>query len=731
MLYKINQPLWRVKHPQQLVHITPTALTPSPLIRYPEFMKKLYRNIINFDLKAALTRWFVQLNRPFVAAFITAFIALNLIFLYHGAHFLFGDHDWKYLKNGLTLSDGLFEGRFSQFILINLLTSGDILPLINNLIGFLGYSLGIALLARYWQLPNTKKAYVLFALFATITPYILSFMYFAFLIPAVLSWNAVVITALIISEKETRFSLSKTLLATLLLTLALGGYPPVINLIGTAFAARLLFASLSPSPTVSHTTPTSHCEPRDVRSTTPKQTSLSVARAEQPTQHLVVRTSRKASAFRSGTIHNSCEAHNSSSSPQFKTENCSQEQFCQGDGECRCYKGRRERGVHKAYISERRRLYDRCYPSPLFHTYRYTFLNIILALITYKLCLLYFTHTGAINPNYYNLQTITLAEIPQKALLTLQNLIKQFGITLPFISLKYKIITAALTLLALTTIIPSLKREAHNSSPSVSYITPSPIAGEEYCERTTDVLQRRGAYIEVRDPTEDRLPSVSYITIFFPAIFFLATLLAPLSTFFLSTSLAETEFSPRIDFFGFAYAIAAMLALCLKSPKIWLKNVALLLAISSIFISARALFAAQKTWHLGFTAEMAYYRRILKRYEQNDLFNPQNRYIIVQAGSPSFRQKYEHTPYNRSSDDLLDISYTPGLNSGVMWNYYAPTPYADETSYVYTFTPTPEFKQQLAKAAPYPKENSVAVGPYWLLLTLTPQSLQNLRTRYQ
>ncbi|MBP3687104.1 MAG: hypothetical protein J6J35_01915, partial [Alphaproteobacteria bacterium] len=266
--------------------------------------------------------------------------------------------------------------------------------------------------------------------------------------------------------------------------------------------------------------------------------------------------------------------------------------------------------------------------------------------------------------------------------------------------------------------------------------TPSPIAGEEYCERTTDVLQGRGAYIEVRDPTEDRLPSVSYITIFFPAIFFpaiffLATLLAPLSTFFLSTSLAETEFSPRIDFFGFAYAIAAMLALCLKSPKIWLKNVALLLAISSIFISARALFAAQKTWHLGFTAEMAYYRRILKRYEQNDLFNPKNRYIIVQAGSPSFRQKYEHTPYNRSSDDLLDISYTPGLNSGVMWNYYALTPYADETSYVYTFTPTPEFKQQLAKAAPYPKENSVAVGPYWLLLTLTPQSLQNLRTRYQ
>ena len=715
MLYKINQPLWRVKHPQQLVHITPTALTPSPLIRYPEFMKKLYRNIINFDLKAALTRWFVQLNRPFVAAFLTAFIALNLVFLYHGAHFLFGDHDWKYLKNGLTLSDGLFEGRFSQFILINLLTSGDILPLINNLIGFLGYSLGIALLARYWQLPSTKKAYVLFALFATITPYILSFMYFAFLIPAVLSWNAVVITALIISEKETRFSLSKTLLATLLLTLALGGYPPVINLIGTAFAARLLFASLSPSSS-SFTPSTSHCEPRDVRSTTPWLTSLKSLLRRNPLRVIA----RRAVRHNAVAIHNSCEAHNASPSVSHtpSTSHCE---------------------VSRKAITEA--IHNSCEahntsPSPLFHTYRYTFFNIILAFIIYKLILIYFTHTGAINPNYYNLQTITLSEIPQKALLTLQNLIKQFGITLPFISLKYKIITAALTLLALTTLIPSLKREAHNTSPSLTHPTPSPIAGEEYCERTTDVLQGRGAYIEVRDPTEDRLPSVSYITIFFPAIFFpaiffLATLLAPLSTFFLSTSLAETEFSPRIDFFGFAYAIAAMLALCLKSPKIWLKNVALLLAISSIFISARALFAAQKTWHLGFTAEMAYYRRILKRYEQNDLFNPKNRYIIVQAGSPSFRQKYEHTPYNRSSDDLLDISYTPGLNSGVMWNYYALTPYADETSYVYTFTPTPEFKQQLAKAAPYPKENSVAVGPYWLLLTLTPQSLQNLRTRYQ
>ena len=197
-----------------------------------------------FDLALWLKQRAQKADPLFWLAFAVAFVALNLIFLFHGAHFLFGDHDWKYLKPGLSLGAGLFEGRFAQFLPINILSGGDILPIINNILGFAGFSLGVALLARYWRLPRQKSAWLLFALFTAVTPYILSFMYFAFLIIPVLGWSAFILGCLLISEKETRFSPIRSLSAIALATLALGGYPPVINLMAVALAVRLLFAAL-------------------------------------------------------------------------------------------------------------------------------------------------------------------------------------------------------------------------------------------------------------------------------------------------------------------------------------------------------------------------------------------------------------------------------------------------------------------------------------------------------
>jgi hypothetical protein len=128
-------------------------------------MKNLYQKICDFDL-IALFKSRLQISAPFICGFLCAFLSLNLIFLYHGAHFLFGDHDWKYLSDGIKLNAGLFEGRFSQFILINLLSQGEIFPILNNVIGFFGFSLGIALLAKYWEIPRTKTAYIIFCLFS-------------------------------------------------------------------------------------------------------------------------------------------------------------------------------------------------------------------------------------------------------------------------------------------------------------------------------------------------------------------------------------------------------------------------------------------------------------------------------------------------------------------------------------------------------------------------------------
>lgn len=530
-------------------------------------MKNLYQKISDFDL-IALIKSHIKISAPFISGFLCAFLALNLIFLYHGAHFLFGDHDWKYIADGIKLNAGLFEGRFTQFILINLLSQGEIFPIINNAIGFLGFSLGIALLAKYWNIPKTKTAYIIFCLFTAVTPYILSFMYFAFLVIPVLSWNAFIIGALIISETEQSFLIKKTLMASALIVLALGGYPPVINLIAVALMARLLFCIINE-----------------------KQT-----------------------------------------------------------------------------------------PKSLIIKYRYTAVNIIIAFIVYKLLLIYFTKTGAINESYYNLQTTPLSEWPSKAWTAFKDMFIQFGITLPFITASYKTLITAVTLFALTAVITN---KTHTK--------------------------------------KQRLIEVCLALFIF---------LAGLITFFLSTSVKETEFSPRIDFFGFMYGVSAMLALLLSSPKITYKNMAYLLALISIILSTHLLFEAEKVWHLGFKGEINLYKRIGKRFQADSLFNTHNHYIIVQGGTAEFRSKFYHTPYNRGSDDLLSISYVPGMASGVMWNYYGTKNYADPTAYVYTFRPDAPFIQHLQIARPWPDKSSVAVGGYWIFLGLTEQGIKDLKSRY-
>ncbi len=525
----------------------------------PQKTTTLAEKILNFDILNLIKQLYQQADKPFWLAFLTAFISLNLIFLYHGAHFLFGDHDWRYLKEGISLGAGLFEARFTQFIPINLLSRGEIYPILNNLFGFAGFSLGIALLARYWNLPHQKRYYTLFALFSTITPYILSFMYFAFLIMPVLGWNAFILGALVISEKEQKFSLFRTIAAVFLVIMALGGYPPVINLIAVILSIKLLQNSL----------------------TLPHETKFA------------------------------------------------------------------------DFISAQ------------FNRYKWTFANLLIGLLGYKLCLWGLEQTGAVNTAYYNLQTTPIAEWGNKFILVSKDVFRQFMVTLPFIPATYKALTLALVVLGLCLIIKHLSTKS------------APISQKFIIFALTIIC-----------------------------------LYAPLVTLFISTSLAETEFSPRIDFFGLMYLYAGLFAIILSAPnkeKVF-KNIGTALAIAIIFVSANNLFEAQKVWKLGFDAEMKLYRRAAARFMASPAFSLNQKYIMIQGGIASFRPRFYHTPYDIKSDDLLSISYVPGLNPGVMWNYYAPKDFADTTSYVYTLKPDAPTAAQIRQSAGWPHQNSTAIS---------------------
>lgn len=531
-------------------------------------MENLQNKILNFDLKALIISKIKKADRPFWLSFFITLIALNIIFLYHGTNFMFGDHDWKYLKNDIPLNSGLFEARFSQFLLINGLSYGKILPIINNFLGFCGFCLGISLLAKYWEIPHTPKSYITFSLFTSLTPYILSFMYFAFLVIPCLSWNAFIIGGLLISTKEQKFSILKTLTASTIFMLALGGYPPVINLYATALCTKLFLDSY----------------------------------------------------------------------------------------------------LKKLPLKE------------LLLTHRYSVINFLLGAFFYKLCIIYFTKTGAINPNYYNLQTIPFNQYLDKFILISKDLFKQFTVTLPFIEAPYKLTTLIIILLAITSLI--VKSSKNHPNKLIS-------------------------------------------TIFFIGIFYSA-----LITLFLSTSIKETEFSPRIDFFGLLYVYSAMLCIIMHLKLKFAQNLAFICCLFSIFINTNTLLNAQKVWKLGFETELNLHKRVNKRYENSPLFNQYGKYIIVQGGSPSFRHKYYTTPYSHTSDDLLDISYVPAMNSGVMLNYYTSPEYADTTAYVYTFRPDAQAIEYLKTASPWPSINSTYIGGYYIIKILDQQGLNYLRSQY-
>ena len=663
----------------------PTASSPVSPANSPA--RPFCERLREFDLPQIVTRRLQNADRPFWLAFAVVFLALNLIFLFHGAHFMFGDHDWKYLKHGISLGAGLFEGRFSQFVPVTLLSRGEILPIINNALGFAGFALGIALLARYWRLPHTKTAYVMFALSAAITPYILSFMYFAFLVIPVLGWNMFVIGALLVSEKEERFSLPRTAVAAVLTTLALGGYPPVINLIAVAFSVRLLFAALFEIP-----------HPGAVPGTRSQSAAPIASHAQS--------TARIPSPAAAAPAHISSPDAIVPGAPLPLSLPLVLKTLCR--------------------------------------RYRWTIFNLALGITCYKLCLWALTRTGAVNAAYYNLQTTPFAEWGEKFLLVSKDVWLQFTATLPFIPAAYKTAAGIVVLAGTAAALLRIFTPTSRLTPASSAAFPTKTSAASASSPSV-----RSAASETLSTTFSA-PVRLFALLLLAAVFY-----APLVTLFISTSLAETEFSPRIDFFGLMYLYAAMFALSLKNAAaaaqtipcnitrpipcaaVFCKNFAILGATAAAAIAVNYLFEAQKVWKLGFDAEMKLYRRAAARFMASPDFSPGRRYIMVQGGSPAFRPRFYHTPYSRASDDLLGISYIPGMNPSVMWNYYGVAEYADSAAYVYTFRPDVAAAAAIANARPWPASQSTLVlpavsptGQNIILLILSPEGLSGLKNTY-
>lgn len=153
-------------------------------------------------------------------------------------NFLWGNHDWQWIKEYTPLLSGVFEGRFSQFILPTILLEGNILPILSLACGLAFYTISAILLFKMWNIPNTKIFYIVLGLNLVTSPYTISWLYFAFITLSCLSWPFFIIFSFWLLRQKTSYC--NIILSIIFLTLSLGGYPPVINLIFTLLFTFLL-----------------------------------------------------------------------------------------------------------------------------------------------------------------------------------------------------------------------------------------------------------------------------------------------------------------------------------------------------------------------------------------------------------------------------------------------------------------------------------------------------------
>jgi len=152
--------------------------------------------------------------------------------------FWWGNHDWGYLRSGISLTSGFFEARYSLQLPTILFLDGHIYPVLTiistlALLVCLGILVGV-----YLDVPKKLKNYLFLVFFAGFNPYNFALFYYNHYMFSLVFWGCVGIVFLFFNEK-TKIGWG-TVFNVLLIFLLLGSYPPIIMLILVLFMAKRL-----------------------------------------------------------------------------------------------------------------------------------------------------------------------------------------------------------------------------------------------------------------------------------------------------------------------------------------------------------------------------------------------------------------------------------------------------------------------------------------------------------
>lgn len=169
------------------------------------------------------------------------FGVLSLVFSFYVFHFILGNHDWQYIRYGMPPWHGLFEARITQYLPPYFLLKGQILPILGTIFGFLFFSGGAVLLAKWYGIPE-KYGYVLLFLFLIVlNPYICSQLYYTYLSLSFFCWHFLCILGIVWTEIFCiKYDVKYLIGAFLCFFVSLCGYVPCLELIFTCYLGKFI-----------------------------------------------------------------------------------------------------------------------------------------------------------------------------------------------------------------------------------------------------------------------------------------------------------------------------------------------------------------------------------------------------------------------------------------------------------------------------------------------------------
>ena len=191
------------------------------------------------ELENTVKVWFKELSPVYKKAFIASFVIINVAFLFHTVNFMFGDHDWLYVRSPNYWSEGAFEGRPLHFVLQSLFFGGHVLPILNNLLSFAALAVSGLLLANYWKVPLNTLNYALFAAYTAVLPYTMVWLFYAKDMLINLSLPLIAVCGLIIADSAAKKKLLH-IVGVGLFYFAFASYAAVINLLAVCWLGGVI-----------------------------------------------------------------------------------------------------------------------------------------------------------------------------------------------------------------------------------------------------------------------------------------------------------------------------------------------------------------------------------------------------------------------------------------------------------------------------------------------------------